>query len=154
MHFSWKGLFLAPLVMPVIGCAVMAPVIGNEGLAVIGAFLLLLVAACVISYGATWLLFLPSLFLLSLFTAVTRWMVWTLGLVLGAAIFVPVAKLAWATGGPNSGPMQEEFWHFFAGWLREPFMLFYPGGGLLMAALYWRFGTRRETLGALAETAE
>ena len=121
----------------------MAPVIGNPGLAIIGAFLLLLVAACVISYGATLILFLPLLFLLSLVTSVTRWMVWLLGLVLGAAVFLPVARLAWATGGPNSGPMNEDFWDFFAGWLTEPFMLFYPLGGLVTAALYWWFGTRQ-----------
>ena len=143
MQFTWKGFFLAPLLVPIIACAVMAPVLGNPGLAIIATFFLLLVAACVISYGATWLLFLPSLFLISRFTPLTRWVVYALGLVLGAAVFLPVAKLAWATGGPNSGPMDEEFWHFFVGWLTEPFMLFYPGGGLLMAALYWRFGTRR-----------
>ena len=144
MHFSWKGFWVAPLVMPLIGCAVMAPVLGNPGLAVIAAFFLLLVPACIISYGATLFLFLPILFLLSRLTDVTRWMVWLLGLVLGAAVFVPVAKLAWATGGPDSTPMDEDFWVFFAGWLAEPFMLFYPLGGLVTAALYWRFGTRRE----------
>lgn len=146
MHFSWKGFWLAPLVMPVIGCAIMAPVIGNPGLAVIAAFLLLLVAACVISYGSMLFLFLPSLFLLSRLMPVTRRMACLLGLVIGAAVFVPVAKLAWATGGPNSGPMQEEFWGFFAGWLREPFMLFYPLGGLVTAWLYWWFGTKRLAL--------
>jgi hypothetical protein len=144
MHFSWKGFWVAPLVMPVIGCAVMAPVLGNPGLAVIATFLLLLVAACIISYGAMLFLFLPMLFVLSRLTDVTRWMVWLLGLVLGAVVFLPVAKLAWATGGPNSGPMDEEFWHFFAGWLTEPFMLFYPLGGLVTAGLYWWFGTRRQ----------
>jgi hypothetical protein len=145
MHFSWKGFWLAPLVMPVIGCAIMAPVIGNPGLAIIGAFLLLMVAACVISYGSMLFLFLPSLFLLSRLTPVTRWMVCLLGFLIGAVVFLPVARLAWATGGPNSGPMQEEFWGFFAGWLTEPFMLFYPLGGLVTAWLYWWFGTRRLT---------
>ena len=142
MHFSWKGFWLAPLVMPIIGCAVMAPVLGNPGLAVIATFFLLMVAACVISYGATLFLFLPALFLLSLVTSVTRFMACVVGFVIGAAVFLPVARLAWATGGPNSGPMEEEFWGFFAGWLTEPFMLFYPLGGLVTAALYWRFGTR------------
>ena len=143
MHFSWKGFWVAPLVMPLIGCAVMAPVLGNEGLAVIATFLLLLVPACIISYGATLFLFLPALFLLSRLWAVTRSMAYLLGLVIGAAVFVPVAKLAWATGGPNSGHMEEDFWVFFAGWLAEPFMLFYPMGGLVTAGLYWWLGTRR-----------
>jgi hypothetical protein len=144
MHFSWKGLFLAPLLVLVVAGAVMAPVLRGEG-PVIFTFLLLMVPACVISYGATLLLFLPSLFLLSLLTPVTRWMVWLLGLVLGAAVFVPVAKLAWATAGPNSGPLPEDFSVFFAGWLTEPFMLFYPLGGLVTAALYWWFGTRHRS---------
>jgi hypothetical protein len=147
MHFSWKGFWLAPLVMPLIGCAVMAPVLRGEA-PVIFTFLLLLIPACVISYGAMLFLFLPALFLLSLLRPVTGWMAFLLGLVLGAAVFVPVAKLAWATGGPNSGPLPEDFWVFFAGWLTEPFMLFYPVGGFVTAALYWWLGTRRHNLRA------
>jgi hypothetical protein len=143
MRFSWKGLLLAPLLVPIVACAVMAPELRGEG-PVIFTFLLLLIPACVISYGATLLLFLPTLFLLSFLMPVTRSMVWLLGLVLGAAVFVPVAKLAWATGGPNSGPMEEDFWVFFQGWLTEPFMLFYPLGGLVTAGLYWWLGTRRQ----------
>jgi len=142
MHFSWKGLLLAPLPVPLIASAFMAPVLGNPGLATIAAFFLLMVPASVISYGATLFLFLPLLFVLSLLTSVSRWMVWLLGLLIGAAVFVPVARLAWATGGPNSGPMTEDFPVFFAGWLTEPFMLFYPVGGLVTAGLYWWFGTR------------
>jgi len=142
MHFSWKGLLLAPLPVPLIASAFMAPVLGNPGLATIAAFFLLMVPASVISYGATLFLFLPLLFVLSLLTSVSRWMVWLLGLLIGAAVFVPVARLAWATGGPNSGPMTVDFRDFFAGWLTEPFMLFYPVGGLVTAGLYWWFGTR------------
>jgi hypothetical protein len=143
VHFSWKGLLLAPLPVPLIACAEMAPVLRSDEAPFIVMFLLLMVPACVISYGATLLLFLPALFLLSLPMLVTRWMACIVGFVIGAAVFLPVAKLAWATGGPNSGPMEEDFWHFFAGWLTEPFMLFYPIGGLVTAGLYWWFGTRR-----------
>jgi hypothetical protein len=143
MHFSWKGFWLAPLLMPVIGCAVMAPVLKSDEAPFILMFLLLMVPACVISYGATLLMFLPALFLISLVTPVTRLIACIVGFVIGAAVFLPVARLAWATGGSNSGPMEEEFWGFFAGWLTEPFMLFYPLGGLVTAALYWRYGTRR-----------
>jgi len=133
MHFSWTGLFLAPLPVPLIACAVMAPGLRGEAPVVL-TFLILLIPACVISYGATLFLFLPALFLLSLLRPVTGWMACLLGLVFGAAVFVPVTRLAWATGGPNSGPMLENFWVFFAGWATEPFMLFYPGGGLVTAA--------------------
>ncbi len=128
MRFSWTGLLLAPLPVPLIACAVMAPVLQGEGPVVL-TFLILLIPACVISYGAMALLFLPALFLLSLVTPVTRWVACFLGFVVGAAVFVPVARLAWATGGPNSGPMTVDFPVFFAGWLTEPFMLFYPIGG-------------------------
>jgi hypothetical protein len=150
MHFTWKGLFLAPLLTPIVGCAAMTPVLKADDAPFVGVFLILMIPACVISYGAMLLMFLPSLFVLSRLAAVTRSMACILGLVIGAAVFLPVAKLAWATGGPNSGPMDEEFWHFFAGWLTEPFMLFYPLGGLVTAALYWWFGTKR---GMLAKTA-
>jgi hypothetical protein len=148
MRFSWNGLLLAPLLVPIVACAVMTPVLKADEAPFVLTFLLLLVPACVISYGAMVLLFLPALFLLSLLRPVTGWMACLLGLVIGAAVFVPVARLAWATGGPNSGHMQEDFWDFFAGWLTEPFMLFYPVGGLVTAALYWWLGTRRHNLRA------
>jgi hypothetical protein len=145
MRFSWKGFFLAPLLVPMIACAIMAPVLKADEAPFIFVFLFLMIPACVISYGATLLLFLPALFALSMVRPVTRWMACLLGFVLGAAVFVPVARLAWATGGPNSTPMREDFWVFFAGWLREPFMLFYPLGGLVTAGLYWWLGTRRQS---------
>jgi hypothetical protein len=148
MRFSWKGLLLAPLLVPIIACAVMTPVLKADEAPFIFVFLFLMIPACVICYGATIFLFLPSLFVLSLLTPVTRWMACLLGFVLGAIVFLPVARLAWATGGPNSGHMLEDFWDFFAGWLREPFMLFYPLGGLATAWLYWWFGTRRQALAA------
>jgi hypothetical protein len=102
MRFSWSGLFLAPLLVPIIACAVMAPLLRGEG-PVILTFAILFIPACVISYGSTLFLFLPSLFLLSLSRPVTTWMACMLGLVLGAAVFVPVTLLAWATSGRTPG---------------------------------------------------
>jgi hypothetical protein len=46
---------------------------------------------------------------------------------------------------PDSGPPVENFLTFFWRWLGEPFMLFYPLGGLVTAALYWWLGTRRQS---------
>jgi hypothetical protein len=152
MRFSWKGLLLAPLLAPIIACAVMTPVLKADDAPFILTFLLLMIPACVISYGAVLFLFLPALFLTSLLRPVTGRMASILGFVLGAMAFVPVARLAWATGGPDSGHMAEDFWVFFVGWLKEPFMLFYPGGGLVTAALYWRFGTRRHSRAATLAT--
>jgi hypothetical protein len=144
MHFSWTGLFLAPLPVPLIACAVMAPLLRGEGPVVL-TFLILLIPACVIAYATTIFVFLPGLFLLSLWRPLTRWMACALGFVLGAAVFVPVTWLAWDTGGPNSGPMTEPFGVFFRSWATEPFMLFFPAAGLVTAALYWWFGTRRHS---------
>ena len=142
MRFSWTGLFLAPLLVPLIACTVMAPLLRGEG-PVILTFTILLIPACVISYGTTLFLFLPALFLLSRLVAVTRWMACLLGLLIGAAVFVPVTMLAWATSGPDSGPPAENFGVFLVRWATEPFMLFYPLGGLVTAALYWWLRTRR-----------
>jgi hypothetical protein len=58
-------------------------------------FLLLLAPACIASYGTTVFLFLPCLFLLSLWQPMTRFKVCLLGLVLGAAVFVPLTWMEW-----------------------------------------------------------
>ncbi|SHN74382.1 hypothetical protein [Bradyrhizobium erythrophlei] len=56
MHFSWKGLLLAPLPVPLIGSVVMAPLLNGEGPVVLP-FFILLIPACMISYGTTVFLF-------------------------------------------------------------------------------------------------
>jgi hypothetical protein len=131
------------LLVPIVACTLMTPQLKADEAPFVLTFLVLLIPACVISYGAMLFLFLPALFLLSLLRPVTGSTACVLGFVLGAAVFVPVARLAWATGGPGSGHMAEDFRDFFMSWLAEPFMFFYPGGGLVTAALYWWFGTRR-----------
>lgn len=143
MHFSWKGLFLAPLPVPLIGSVVVAPLMNGEG-AVVLPFLILLVPACLISYGTTIVLFLPALFLLSLLRPVTAWMACALGFALGAAMIVPITVLAWASSGPDSGPPVENLLTFFARWAADPFMLVFPAAGLVTAALYWWHGIRSQ----------
>ena len=88
MRYSWAGFWLAPLVVPLIGSAVMAPLVSGDG-PVILTLAILLIPACVISYGAVVLLFLPALFLLSLLRPVTGWVACALGLALGAATILP-----------------------------------------------------------------
>jgi len=141
MHFSWTGFWVAPLLVPVVASLVMAPLLNGEGPLVLP-FFLLLTPACLISYGTTIFLFLPALFLLSLLRPLTGWMVCALGLVLGAAMIVPVTVLAWVSSGPDSGPPVENLVTFFARWAFDPFMLFFPAAGLVTAALYWWLGTR------------
>jgi len=141
MHFSWKGLLLAPLPVPLIGSVVMAPLLNGEGPAVLP-FFILLIPACMISYGTTIFLFLPALFVLSRLRPVTAWMACLLGFALGAAMIVPVTLMAWASSGPDSGPPTENLLTFFVRWAADPFMLFFPAAGLVTAALYWWHGTR------------
>jgi len=141
MRFSWKGLLLAPLLVPFVASLVIAPALNGEG-PVILPFFILLIPACIISYATTFCLFLPALFLLSLLRPVTGWLACALGFVLGAAVIVPVTWLAWASSGPDSGPPVESFWQFFPRWAADPFMLVFPVAGLVTAGLYWWVGTR------------
>ena len=84
MRFSWTGLILAPLLAPLIFSAlflVFAP--GNNSAF---GFLILFVPSCFISCGTTIFLFLPSLFLLSLWRPLTGWQVCLLGLIMALGI--------------------------------------------------------------------
>jgi hypothetical protein len=144
MHFSWAGFWVAPLLVPLIGSAVSAPLMRGDG-PVISTFLVLLIPACVISYGTMLFLFLPSLFLLSRLWPVTGWRACLLGLLLGAVAFVPITVLEWATSGPDSGPPAENFWLFLVRWTIDPFALFFPAAGLVTAGLYWWLGKRRRS---------
>jgi hypothetical protein len=142
MHFSWRALILAPLPVPLILSIVMAPLLQGEGPVVLP-FLILLIPACVVSYGTTIFVFLPSLFLLSLWRPVTSWMACLLGLALGTAVIVPVTLLMWKSSGPDSGPPTERFWDFFPRWATDPLMLVFPVAGLVTAGLYWWLATRQ-----------
>ena len=144
MHFSWTGFWVAPLVVPLIGSAVMAPLLGGESPVVLPIFLLL-IPACMISYGTMVFLFLPALFLLSLLRPVTSRVACALGFALGTAMILPVTVLAWKGSGPDSGPPTESFWEFFPRWAFDPFMLVFPAAGLVTAALYWWLGTRQQS---------
>ena len=112
MRFSWTGLILAPLLVPLLFCAVMSSPLTNGSVP----FLILLVPCCMVSYGTTICLFLPSLFLLSWRRPMTGLKVCLLGLILGAVVFVPLTLMAWKGSGPDSGPPIESFWVFFLRW--------------------------------------
>ena len=77
MRFSWTGLILAPLAVPVIFSALLSSLGGAHP--VLG-FLILLIPGCIVSYGSTMFLFLPCLFLLSLWRPLTGLKVCLLGL--------------------------------------------------------------------------
>lgn len=102
-----------------------------------------MIPSFIISYGTTVCLFLPALFLLSLWRSLTALRVCTLGLVLGAAVFVPVTLMEWKSSGPDSGPPSENFLVFFVRWAADPLTAIYPVAGLLTAGLYWWLGRWR-----------
>src|SRR5579859_2393679 len=99
MRFSWKAVLLAPLLAPVLFDALFGPLLGfgpGDGVGpALALFAVLLVPACIISYGATIGIFLPCLALLSRWIPITYVRVCLLGLVLGAAVVVPVTWFEW-----------------------------------------------------------
>ncbi|THD59952.1 MAG: hypothetical protein E7813_23515 [Bradyrhizobium sp.] len=151
MRFSWTGLILAPLPVPLLFCAAMLGFFQGERSALL--FLILLVPSCIVSYGTTIFLFLPSLFLLSWWRPMTGMRVCLLGLVLGAAVFVPLTLMEWKGSGPDSGPPTETFLAFFLRWAADPITVLYPLAGLITAGLYWWLGTWRRDRAAARRTA-
>jgi hypothetical protein len=145
MRFSWTGLILAPLLVPVMISMIVAPMLSSPqdmGNPVLG-FLILLIAGCVVSYGTTIFLLLPCLFLLSLWRPVTAFRACLLGLLLGALMFVPLTWLVWTSSGPDSGPPTESFLAFFARWTADPMTAMFPLAGLMTAGLYWWLATQQ-----------
>jgi hypothetical protein len=138
MRFSWIGLILAPLLVPVIFSATM--LILGEG-DVLPAFLTVLVVGCIVSYGCTILLFLPCLFLLSLERQMTGFKVCLLGLVLGAVEFVSLTLIAWGSRSPDL-PIKNYFVYLRL-WAADPVTALLPLAGLTTAGLYWWLGKQR-----------
>ncbi len=141
MRFTWTGLILAPLLVPVLFSAAFAGL--SEGKWPALAFLIMLVPGCIVSYGTTIVLFLPCLFLLSLWRPMTGFKVCLLGLVLSAAVFVPLTLLEWKSSGPDSGPPDESFLTFLVRWTADPFTALFPLAGMTTAGLYWWLGAWR-----------
>jgi hypothetical protein len=139
MRFSWTGLILAPLLVPFLFCALMATLSENNNPLL--AFLFLMVPSCIVSYGTTIFLFLPALYLLSLWRPMTGLTVCLLGLLLGMAVFVPLTLIEWKSSGPDSGPPTESFLSFFVRWAADPLTLIYPLAGLVTSGLYWALAT-------------
>jgi hypothetical protein len=141
MPFSWRGLVLAPLPVPAIFSGIMA--VGFDNASPVGAFLFMMVLGCIISYGSTIFLLLPSMYLLSLLRPLTGLNVCLQGLVLGAMVFVPVTLIEWKSSGPDSGPPTENPLVFMLRFGADPTTLIFPVAGLVTAALYWWLLTRR-----------
>jgi len=141
MRFSWTGLILAPLLVPVIFSAAMLGLLNGDRPLLM--FLVLLVPSCFVSYATTIFLFLPSLYLLSVRWPMTAFRVCLLGFVLGAVVIIPLTLMEWKGSGPDSGPPTESFVTFFLRWAFDPTMAMCPLAGLVTAGLYWWLGTWR-----------
>jgi len=141
MRFSWTALILAPLLVPMMFSLAMLSPSGASN-PVLG-FLITMLLGGIVSYIATILLFLPSLYLLSLWRPATGPGVCMLGFLLGAAVAVPLTWLAWAGSGPDSGPPTESFPTFLLHSAADPFNAICPMAGLVTAACYWWLATRR-----------
>ena len=145
MRFSWTGVILAPLLVPVIFGLIGAAMLSSpqEGGNPVLGFLVLLIPGCVVSYGVTIFLFLHCLFLLSLCRPVTAFRACLVGLLLGALVFVPLTWLQWKSSGSDSGPPAENFLVFFVRWAADPLTAMFPLAGLITAGLYWWLVTQR-----------
>ena len=143
MRFSWSGLILAPLLVPALFGATLVSLAGGGWSSVL-MFPVVLVAGSIVSYATTIVLFLPCLFLLSLWRPMTGLKVCLLGLLLGAAMVVPMTWIDWKSSGTDSGPPTESFLHFFVRWVADPFQAIFPLAGLITAGLYWWLGMRRQ----------
>ena len=144
MRFTWVGLILAPLPVPVAFTAIMVP----QDQWWTSACLLMLILGCFVGYGTTILVFLPCLYLLSQWRPLTGFMVCLLGLALGAAAFVPVIALLWIGGSLDPTIPPESVSSFLLGLAPEPITWTFPLAGLITAGLYWWLGTlhpRQET---------
>ena len=139
MRFTWTGLILAPLPVPVAFTAMMVP--PDQWLTF--ACLVVLVLGCIVGYATTIFVFLPCLYVLSQRRPLTGFLVCLLGLSLGAAAYLPVIALLWIGGSLDPAIPPESFSSFLLGLAPEPITWTFPLAGLITAALYWWFGTRR-----------
>ena len=154
MKFSWSAFILAPLAVPALYSAVLtsstvskSPFLG---------FLFIFALGSVFSYCTTLFLFLPSLYLLSRFAALTRTLACASGTLIGVVAFIPVAWVSYRSSGANSGPPKGAFADSFWRDLSEPITLVFPVAGLVTAALYWLVltGSSRRRAGTHAADAE
>ena len=142
MRFTWSGFFLAPLLVPALFSATLVSLAGGGWWSLLG-FPVVFAAGAIVAYVTMIVLFLPCLFLLSLWRPMTGFKVCLLGLVLGAAMVVPMTWIDWKSSGVDSGPPTESFLHFFVRWTTDPFQAIYPLAGLITAGLYWWIGMRQ-----------
>jgi hypothetical protein len=135
MHFSWKGLILAPLAVPLIVSLLLT--ISSPGKGPFTTFLFFSAVGSVLSYGITVFLFLPSLFVVSRFIPLTASRTGLLGTALGMLIYIPYIWQSYRSSGDDSGPPQISFGEYLRHhWFAWDFWALLVAG-LATAMLYW-----------------
>ena len=144
MKFTWAGLLLAPLPVPFIYGVLF--VLSTESRSPLLGILVLFALGSIVSYGATVCLFLPCLYLVSRFTALTARVTGAVGAALGAIVWLAYLRIDYQASGDNSGPLAGTFAEYlWRQWSDPSFWIFgilFIAGGLLTAALYWRLAGR------------
>jgi hypothetical protein len=140
MQFSWRGLLIAPAVVPAI-VGIAATVLLGAGSLVL--FLLSFVIASLVSYAVTVFVFLPSLYILSRIRTMTGITTSVLGLALGMTAYIPWTLIEWKSSGTDSGPPTENYLSFLLRWDFDPLTPIFLPAGLITATLYWRLGRQR-----------
>src|SRR5437879_5167308 len=140
IRLHWKSIVLAPLVVPVL-CAALLTLSSPGGDPFFG-FLLFTAIGSIISYAATVFLLLPSLYLISRFIALRWYSVCLCGLLLGVAVYFPIAWICFRSSGPDSGPPIGTFFEYLWRSRTDLFNLFYPIAGLITSLAYWLLAPR------------
>jgi 4-hydroxybenzoate polyprenyltransferase len=135
MKFSWKGLVLAPLAVPLVYSALFE--LSTPGRSPILGFLFFFVLGSIVSYAATTCLLLPSLFLVSRLTPLTARLTCLVGTVLGVVVYLPVTWQFYLASGDDSGPPQGSFGEYFRRDLSGGVVWAFLVAGLVTAVLYW-----------------
>jgi hypothetical protein len=133
MRFSWSAIAIAPLAVPVLAGLILA---ASPGGSLVSNFLFFFVLTAVLSYGASLLVLLPCLYLVSRFKALNVWLTAAMGAALGLLVYVPAGWISYQSTGPNSGPPTESFLSYLSrnGAVEAALFL---GGGLITALAFW-----------------
>jgi hypothetical protein len=141
IRFSWTGLAIAPLIVPVAFAALLST--QSPGKSPVAGFLILLTIGCAFTYAATFFLLVPGLFVFSRMMTIKWHTACLIGFALGALSFLPIAWLSFQSSGPDSGPAVGTFLDYLWRCRGDVFNLIYPLTGMITAAAFWMLGTLR-----------
>jgi hypothetical protein len=141
IRFSWTGLAVAPLIVPVAFAAVL--VTQSPGKSPISGFLILLTIGCALTYAATLFLLVPGLFVFSRVLTLKWHTACLSGFALGALAFLPIAWVSFQSSGPDSGPPVGTYLDYLWRCRGDAFNLIFPVTGMITAAAFWMLGTLR-----------